>query len=203
MGVSPDYRGMFQPEVVAVTQRGTEVGLAQVLSGLAPWLVELGNWIFGALIGFNLVILGAVLTIGPVDDPVKVATVAVALALPPGAVGLVVLRLVADVRSIRSSDAAAQALQDAGLHVQDAADRARRRNTLILRYTYGLMTLTVLLTLVGLTAALWHAAWWIGVAFLVMLALSLAVLLVAASQVGGGGGRWRGPTGAAEPPKVG
>ena len=202
MRVSRDYRGVCRLEVVDVTERAGQVGLAQVLSGIAPWLVELGNWIFGALIGFNLVILGAVLTIVPVDSAVKVATAAAALALPPGAVGLVVLRLVADVRSIRTSDAAAQALRDAGLHVQDAAEQARRRNTLILRYTYGFMTLTVLLTLIGLTAALWHSAWWIGVAFLVMLVVSVALLLVAASQIGGGGRR-RGPTGAAEPPQGG
>ena len=48
--------------------RQTQVGVSQLLDGIAPWLIELGNWIFGGLIGFNVAVLGAVLTIVPVDD---------------------------------------------------------------------------------------------------------------------------------------
>lgn len=61
------------------------------------------------------------------------------------------------------------------------------------------MALTSLLTLVGVTAALWHSAWWIGAGFLVMLVLSQLVLLAAVLQLGGGGERWRTPTGQVEP----
>lgn len=58
------------------------------------------------------------------------------------------------------------------------------------------MAMTVLLTLIGLTAALWHGAWWIGAGFLVMLAVSQGVTVLAASQLGGGGDRWRAQSGA-------
>ena len=184
------------------TWRGTQVGLTQFLDVVTPWLLDLGSWIFGALIACNLVILGVVLTIGPVDDAVKVATAAFALALPPNVVGFVLLRLVADMRKIRLQETATQAFQQAGFQVEDMPDpqkAERHLSSVTLGYTYSLMALTFLLTLVGVTAALWHSAWWIGVAFLVMLVLSLGVMLAAASQLGGGRGRWQAPGGEIEP----
>jgi hypothetical protein len=36
----------------------TEPG--ELLKVVAPWLTDFGNWIFGALIGLDLVILGAI-----------------------------------------------------------------------------------------------------------------------------------------------
>lgn len=185
---------------VDMTWRRTQLGFTLVLDLVAPWLLELGSWIFGALIAFNLVILGVVLTIGPVDDAVKIATTAFALALPPNVVGFVLLRLVADMRKIGLQEVATGAFEKAGFTrddnvpetVKKAADRQVSSVTLV--YTYSLMTLTLLLTLIGLTAALWHSAWWIGVGFVAMLVLSLGVLLLAASQLGGGQ-RWRAPSG--------
>jgi hypothetical protein len=146
----------------------TEPG--ELLKAVAPWLTDFGSWIFGALIGFDLVILGAILTIGPVDDAVNIATAAVALALPPGALGLVLLRVVTDVRNIRRSRTGAEAA-------------AQSPSMVVLRYTVGLMLVTILLTLVGVTASLWHMAWWIAVAFVVMLGLSVAVFVIAAVQL--------------------
>jgi hypothetical protein len=184
---------------VTDTRRTTQVGFAQFLAGIAPWLMELGNWIFAGLIAFNLVILGAVLTIEPLDVAVKIAIAADALALPPSAVGLILFRLVADVRTIRQSETAKQAFHDAGFTLEGlpASEReasVRRLNRVILRFTNGLMIVTVLLTLVGLTAALWHAAWWIGAAFLAVLALSLGTLVLGAVQLARGGARWRSPS---------
>jgi hypothetical protein len=184
---------------VTDTGRSTQVGFAQFLAGIAPWLTELGNWIFGGLIAFNLVILGAVLTIEPLDNAVRIAIVADALALPPCLVGLVLLRLVADVRTIRNSQTAKQAFHDAGFTLDGLPPSQRQAavqklDTVILRFTTSLMMVTVLLTLVGLTAALWHAAWWIGVAFLAILALSLGTLLLGFAQLARGGARWRSPS---------
>jgi hypothetical protein len=166
--------------------------------------MELGNWIFGGLIAFNLVILGAVLTIEPVDDAVRIAIAAGALALPPSAVGLILFRLVADVRTIRQSETAKQAIHDAGFTLDgvppsERQAAVRRLYTAILRFTNGLMILTVLLTFGALTAALWHAAWWIGVAFLAVLALSLGSLILGAVRLARGGARWRTPGEESEP----
>jgi hypothetical protein len=188
---------------VTESPQSTEVGFAQFLAGIGPWLMELGNWIFGGLIAFNLVILGAVLTIEPLDVAVKIAIAADALALPPSAVGLILLRLVADVRSLRQSQPARQAFRDVGfnfdgLPVSEREAALRRLDTVIFRVTNGLMAVTILLTLVGLTAALWHGAWWIGVAFLGVLALSLGGLVLGAAQLARGGARWRSAGGESE-----
>lgn len=174
------------------------------VAGIGPWLTELGNWIFGGLIAFNLVILGAVLTIEPLDVAVKIAIAADALALPPCVVGLILLRLVADVHTIRQSQTAKQAFHDAGLTLDglppsERQAAVRRLNTVVLRLTNGLVIVTVLLTLVGLTAALWHGAWWIGVAFVAVLALSLATLVLGAAQLARVGARWRSPRDEPEP----
>ena len=179
-------------------------GSAQFLAGIAPWLMELGNWIFGGLIAFNLVILGAVLTIEPLDVAVKIAITADGLALPPCVVGLILLRLVADVRSIRESQTAKQALHDAGFALEglpqsERQAAGRRLDRVILRVTIGLMIVTVLLTLAALTAALWHAAWWIAAAFLAVLAFSLGILVLFAMQLARGGARWRSPGEESEP----
>ena len=160
------------------TRSRNQAGVSQFLDGIAPWLIELGNWIFGGLIGFNAVILGAVVTILPVDSAVKIATAASALAIPPSAIGLVVLRLVADVRSIRES----QRVESPETHRQEVA---RRRNAIVRRYAYVVMAVSIILTLVGLAATLWHIGWWIGVGFLVTLVLSVAVMFLAIAQLGG------------------
>ena len=153
-----------------------------LLATLAPWLTDFGNWIFGALIAFDLVVLGAVLTVGPEDEAVKLSTAAVAMAVPPGAVGLLLLRLVTDVRKIRQSRAT------------DAQPAAQGPHMVVLRYTVGLMLVTFLLTMVGLTAALWHIAWWSAVAFVVIVAASLLIFFLAARDLGAFSARRRPPT---------
>ena len=191
------------PRRVDDTWRRTQAGVGQFFDLIVPWLFELGSWIFGALIALNVLILGVVLTIGPIDTAVKVATAAFAVSLPPNIAGFVLLRLVADMRKIRAPDKATQAFEEAGFQVEGLPDRQqaeRRVSSVTLAYTYGLMALTLLLTLVGLTAVLWHSAWWIAVGFVVMLLASLGVVVAAASQLDGGQ-RWRTPTGQGEPGK--
>lgn len=55
----------------------------------------------------------------------------------------------------------------------------KRRTTRVLIYCYAMLIVSALLMFVGVTAAFWHMAWWIGVAFLVMAVLSLSITALA------------------------
>lgn len=163
----------------------TQAAFGTLLERVTPWLLDLGNWIFGALIAFSLVIIGAMLTIGPVDRAVLVATAAFALALPLDAAGFFLLRLAADMKKVDLETVATAAFVEAGFSSEevgqalDPRESERQRIRRVLGVSYSLLQLTALLTLVGVTAALWHMAWWIGVAFAAMLVLSLTVVVVA------------------------
>lgn len=160
----------------------TQAALETLLARVTPWLLDLGNWIFGALIAFSLVILGAMLTVGPVDRAVLVATAAFALALPLDVAGFVLLRIAVDMKKVDLETVATAAFVEAGFTSEevgqalDPRESERKRTRKVLLYSYNLLTLTALLTLVGMTAALWHMAWWIGVAFAAMLLVSLSVV---------------------------
>lgn len=67
----------------------------------------------------------------------------------------------------------------------------------MLRYSYGLLALALFLTVVGLTAALWHMAGWIAVIFVAMVVASQAVFFRALSATGANT-KWRSPSGAVE-----
>jgi hypothetical protein len=184
-----------------VTWARTTRGLNRLLDTVTPWLLDLGSWIFGALIAFNLIILGALLTVGPVDVAVKIATAAFALSLPLDVAGFVLLRLVGDLTKAGLADVAAKAFQEQGFELtgarsQDAIAAGLRTSTLL--WSYGLLTGTVTLTIAGMTAALWHMAWWIGVAFAAMAMVSPGILTLALSAFKTGG-TWQSPAG--EPPK--
>jgi hypothetical protein len=160
----------------------TQAALGTLLARVTPWLLDLGNWIFGALIAFSLVILGAMLTVGPVDRAVLVATAAFALALPLDVAGFVLLRIAVDMKKVDLETVATAAFVEAGFTSEevgqalDPRESEQKRTRKVLLYSYNLLTLTALLTLVGMTAALWHMAWWIGVAFAAMLLVSLSVV---------------------------
>ena len=64
-----------------------------------------------------------------------------------------------------------------------ASPTQKRRTEVILLVSLGILVVSVLLTLTGLTAALWHVAWWIGVLFLLMTIISLGIVVVALSVV--------------------
>lgn len=163
----------------------TQAALGTLLERMTPWLLDLGNWIFGALIAFSLVIIGAMLTVGPVDRAVLVATAAFALALPLDVAGFFLLKLAADMKKVDLETVATAAFVEAGFSSEqvgqalDPRESEKQRTQRVLGYSYSLLVLTVLLTLVGVTAALWHMAWWIGVAFAAMLVLSLVIVVVA------------------------
>jgi len=181
----------------------TAAALTRLVDSITPWLLDLGNWIYGGLIAFSLVLLGVLLTIGPVDMAVKIATTAFALALPLDVTGFVLLRLFADMEKVSLRELGAKAMVEAGFTVEGGDSTSAGEGKLrrvALRYSYGVLTWTVLLTLVGVTAALWHMAWWIGLVFVATVLASQGVALVAVSALGPAG-RWRTPAGEVEPPK--
>jgi hypothetical protein len=171
-----------RPAVVDQTWERTQAALGTLLARVTPWLLDLGNWIFGALIAFSLVIIGAMLTVGPVDRAVLVATAAFALALPLDVAGFFLLRLAADMKKVDLESVATAAFVEAGFSSEqvgqalDPKESERRRTRRVLGFSYSLLALTTLLALVGVTAALWHMAWWIGVAFAAMAVLSLIIV---------------------------
>ena len=162
--------------------------LGKVLDTITPWLLELGSWLFGALIAFSLVILAALLNIGPHDGAILVAAAAFAIALPLDVAGFLVLRLAADMKNVALQDVTAMAFGEVGLPADDrppaavsAQTREKRRARSVLGYSYTLLAVSMTVTLVGLTGALWHMAWWIAAVFLVMVVVSsfVAVLAIA------------------------
>jgi hypothetical protein len=153
---------------------------------ITPWLFEVGSWSFGGLIAFTLLVVASLLTVGPVDPAIMVAMTAFALALPLDVAGLILLRLVQDLKRVGFEEEVVQVFQDVGFTVgeQIASPKAleslrKRRTRIVLGDSLGILALSILLTLTGMTAALWHMAWWIGVVFLAMVLISLAMVIVA------------------------
>jgi hypothetical protein len=186
------------------TWERTLAGLLKLVERLTPWLLDLGNWIFGALIAFTLLVLSALLTVGPVDTAVLIATATFALALPPDVAGFLLLRLAADMKSVDLEQVATQVFAEVGFEVktrgpaQSSNEAQQRRARVVLRFSYALLSLTVVLTFIGVTAALWHMAWWIGVAFVGMAVISQAVVFAAMASTGSKT-IWSTPAGETEP----
>jgi hypothetical protein len=160
--------------------------VGKVMRNISPWLLEVGSWIFGGLIAFTLLVLASLLTVGPVDLAVKLSTVAFAVSLPLNVTGLVLLRLVRDLKPVQF-EGITQVFQEAGLtpgkqQIPSVAslEALRERGTrVVLSTTIGMLGLSGTLTLVGMTTALWHMSWWIGLAFLVTVVISLVVIQIA------------------------
>ena len=192
------------PPIANHTWERTVAGLAKLVERITPWLLDLGNWIFGALIAFNLLVLSALLTIGPVDKAVLIATATFALALPPDVAGFLLLRLAADMKSVDLEQVATQAFVEAGFEAQARGpapspnEAQQRRARVVLRFSYALLSLTIVLTFIGVTAALWHMAWWIGGAFVGTAVVSQAVVFVAMASTGADT-IWSTPAGETEP----
>jgi MFS family permease len=162
--------------------------LEAVTESITPWLVEFGTWIFAGLIGFALIVIAPLVTVEPVVTTIIVSTAALALTLPLNLARLLLLRLVQDMQ--RYEDKLAQGFHDASLILGAefasplvASPTQKRRTEVILLISLGILTVSVLLTIIGLVAALWHAAWWIGILFLVMTIISLGMVIVALSAV--------------------
>jgi hypothetical protein len=157
-----------------------------LLEKITPWLFEFGSWIFGGLIAFTLLVMAPLITLGPVDPAILVATAAFALALPLDVAGLFLLKLVQDLKHIGFEEEMAQAFQEVGFTMAEQVasptglEALRKRRTgVALSYSLGILVLSVLLTLTGMIATLWHMAWWIGVVFFTMVMLSFVIVIVA------------------------
>lgn len=171
--------------------RQSMVAYNKLLEKGTPWLFDVGSWVFGGLIAFTLLIMASLITVGPVDLSIKIATIALALALPLDVTGLVLLRFTSDMKPVRFEQEIAQSFEEAGLTPGErqipsltALQALRIRGAQVaLRYAVGILTLCMILTVVGMTAALWHMAWWIGVAFAVMVAISLTIAMIAVASI--------------------
>lgn len=161
-------------------------GLRNLAERTTPWLVDVGSWIFGGLIAVNLVVISALLTVGPVDAAIRTSTVALAVALPLNVAGIVLLRLIKDVNDVGLDELTLRAFQDAGFPDIDAyfpspAERAAqhaRRSRVALLYSLGIAALSITLTVAGLAAAVWHMGQWIAFALLSSVILSAALVTI-------------------------
>jgi len=164
--------------------------IGRLLDRTAPWLSEIGSWIFGGLVAVNLVIISSLLTVGPVDAAVRISVTVCACALPMSVAGIVVLRLTKDLTDFGVDDLALQAFKESGFpeieaYFPTAPERAellKRQAGVALRYSLAIAALSAALTFAGLVAALWHMAWWIGSVLFVMVALSVGLVLVVFAQ---------------------
>lgn len=167
----------------------TMASVGKVIDTITPWLLELGSWLFGALIAFSIVLLGALLAVGQHDAAILVASAALAIALPLDVAGFIVLRLAADMKKVGLEETALTAFRDVGFPVDDqappgtdGATAEQRRARVVLGYSYSLLSITIIVTLVGVTGALWHMGWWIGVLFVLMVIVSMVVASLAISS---------------------
>lgn len=145
-------------------------GFGGLVERITPWLFDVGTWVFGGLIAFNVVVISALLTVGPVDTAIKVSITAFGSALPLTVAGMCVLRLVKDMKDVGLDDLKVQAYRDAGYpdaeaYFADPQERRLQRSkraVVALWYALGIATASIVLTVIGIVASLWYMAWWIG-----------------------------------------
>ncbi|MEO8609872.1 MAG: hypothetical protein ABI690_18410 [Chloroflexota bacterium] len=186
---------MPEPNLSSVKSRSEKVSpelLAQrekvmgnVLEQLKPWLLEFGNWIFGGLLAFTLVIVATLLNVGPNHLAIRVSIAIFACSLPLNVSGLFSLKLIRDMNKVAIDEVMKQAFQDAGsasleitgTTTQEQTAPDKRRTDVGLRYATRIAALGALLTLLGMAAALWYMAWWIAVIFAVMVIVSIVITM--------------------------
>ncbi len=192
-----NYQNQFPPESNQTNLTPAEaeemnrrlwIGFGKFIDQINPWLNEVGIIIFGSLIALNLVILASLFTIGPVDPAIKIATAAFAFALPLKVTGLILLRLIKEFKNVKFEDRMAQAFNEAGfvsdqipkLESFDEIRKERAKNAV--RLSLVILALSVILVLVGLTATLWHMAWWIAAGFCIMLVTCFFITILAIAK---------------------
>lgn len=172
------------PPSVAEQSTRAFKGLRNLAERITPLLVDVGSWIFGGLIAANLVVLSALVTVGPVDVAIRTSTAVLAAALPLNVAGIVLLRLIKDVNDVGLDDVSLRAFHEAGfpdieayfpLPHERAALRVRRSNVALL-YSLGIATSTSALTVTGMIAAMWHMGRWIGCLLLGAVLVSVALI---------------------------
>jgi hypothetical protein len=150
------------------------------------WLTEVGAWVFGGLLALNLVLVASLLDVGPVDTAILISICALGCALSVNAVGIVLNRLVKDIKYVEVaerlpilqelSEAESSEIEALYPHSEEREPFRKRRSTMALWSSLGLATLSGALTTIGLVAALWYMAWWVGVAGLVTAVLSATLI---------------------------
>ena len=159
--------------------------LARLVEWITPWLVEVGSWAFGGLIALNLVVIAALITVGPVDAAVLISVVAFACALPLDVAGIVLLRLIKDAHDIHIDALTLKAFKEARFpHIEAyfpprryRGDFTKRRARIALAYALAIAGLSAGLTLAGILASLWHMAPWVAEVFAATVVLSGLVLM--------------------------
>ena len=180
----------LQPEIsLAVSEEQNKQimqAFGKLVERIDPWLLEFGSWMFGGLIAFTLLVIASLFTIGPVDRAITISTAAFALALPLNLTGLFLLRLVKDLKQVRFEEELEQAFKDVDSSVREQfaspktlTSLQKRRTRFILGYSLGILAVSILLTLAGMIAVLWHMAWWIGITFFVVVLICPFIVIVA------------------------
>ena len=162
-------------------------GLRNLAERITPWLVDVGSWIFGGLTAVNLVVISALITVGPVDEAIRGSTAALAAAFPLNVAGIILLRLIKDVNDVGLDDLTLRAFQDAGFPNIDAyfpppgerAVQQARRSRVAMLYSMGIAAVSIALTMTGMSAAMWHMGRPIAFVLLTAATLSVAVVGVA------------------------
>src|SRR6185503_17698286 len=175
------------PPVADEQSARTFRGLRNLAERITPWLVDVGSWIFGGLTAVNLVVISALITVGPVDAAIRMATAALAAALPLNVAGIILLRVIKDVNDVGLDDLTLRAFQDAGFPEIEAyfpspverASRHARRSRVALLYALGIAAVSIALTVTGMAAALWHMGHWIPVVLLSAVIVSAVLVTVA------------------------
>jgi len=188
-GISPPAdRGQDRaPAAVDEQSARTFRGLRNLAARITPWLVDVGSWIFGGLTAVNLVVISALITVGPVDAAIRTSTAALAAALPLNVAGIILLRLIKDVNDVGLDDLTLQAFRAAGFPDIDAyfpspgerAAQHARRSGVALLYALGIAGVSIALTVTGMAAAVWHMGHWIAVVLLFAVFLSAVLVMVA------------------------
>ena len=182
-----DPRPRAAPPIWDEQSRQSMRRLGGLIDTATPWLLDIGSWVFGGLLAFCLLMVTSLVNTGPAGDAVLVSTVALACALPLNVAGILLLRLVKDMKDAAVEELTLKAFRDADFPDVDAyfppaeqrRSLRRRRASAALGFSAVVLALSIALTFTGLVAALWYMAWWIGVALLVMVAVSIAAVLVA------------------------
>ncbi|MBA3868946.1 MAG: hypothetical protein H0X30_07320, partial [Anaerolineae bacterium] len=160
---SPNLPGISGPELEERIEQRRQI-MNSIMDTLKPWLIEFGNWIFGGLIAFNLIIVAPLITIGLGHMEVMVSIVAFACALPLDVAGILLLKLTKDLNDMSIDKVMHQAFKDANIpdiekHLPTAEQvksTYKLRTEVGLRYSIWLGGTSAILTLLGMIAALWY-----------------------------------------------
>lgn len=157
--------------------------VGNLIERITPWLFAFGSWVFGGLIAFNLLVIASLITVGPVRPAILVASATLACALPLNVAGLFVLKLIPEMKEAGIDEHMRQTFQEVGFPMeiyipQEHASLHRRRTRITLSYAVSILLFSLTLALAGMVAALWYLAWWVGVIFLVMVLVSLALVII-------------------------